>query len=286
MALSWDNALLTKSEQQVCAFIRNYPRIVTNMSLKELSKACYISQASIIRLCKKLQCKGFADFKIKLATELSTVTSNQPPVSQNVPIAPNDSTEDIMTAFFNLSQQALKEAYAGIDAKQILAAARLLSKADKIQLYGRGESLLVAEDFHYKLLRLGVNSALEPLNGFQEVINLQPNKKISTVAVLISQYCNSQQVRYIVDELANNKIPFLIVTMQENIWPYDKFAASVFKLHSSERRTKMGAFASRVAMQYLLDCIYGQLFALHYEQNMESLQNYVHRKAECKYYYK
>ena len=31
-------------------------------------------------------------------------------------------------------------------------------------------------------------------------------KKLSTVAVLISQYCNSQQVHYIVDELANSKI--------------------------------------------------------------------------------
>lgn len=251
-----------------------------------ISKECYISQASIIRLCKKLACKGFADFKIKLAAELSTVTSDQPPVSQNVPIAPNASTEDIMAAFFNLSQQALREAYAGLDAKQILAAARLLSKADKIQLYGRGESLLIAEDFHYKLFRLGFNSALESLNGFQEVINTRPNKKLSTVAVLISQYCNSQQVHYIVDELANSKIPFLIVTMQENIWPYDKFAAGVFRLSSSESRTKMGSFASRVAMQYLLDCIYRQLFALNYEQNMNSLQNYVQRKAECKYYYK
>ena len=163
----------------------------------------------------------------------------------------------------------------------------LLSRADKIHLYGRGESLLIAEDFHYKLLRLGFNSALESLNGFQEVINTRPNKKLSTVAVLISQYCNSQQVHYyIVDELANSKISFLIVTMQENIWPYDKFAAGVFRLSSSESRTKMGSFASRVAMQYLLDCIYGQLFALNYEQNMDSLQNYVQRKAECKYYYK
>lgn len=286
MILDWDNETLTKVEQQVCKFIQNYPRIVINTSLEELSKQCFVSQATIIRMCKKLKCKGFADLKIKLASELSSIVSDNQPILQDFPITKDASTEDIMKTFYNLSQQSLKSTYVSLDATKIMTAAKLLVKADKIQLYGRGTSLLIAEDFHYKLLRLGFNSSLESLNGFQEVINTRLNKKLSTIAILVSQYCNSQQVHYIIDELANSGIPFIIVTSQEDIFPYDKFATLVFKLHSDESRQKIGSFASRTSMHYLLDCIYGQLFLLDYDQNVKNLKNYVKRKAECKYYYR
>ena len=161
-----------------------------------------------------------------------------------------------------MAQQALKSTFVNLESKKILKAAKFLTKVDKIQIYGRGASLLIAEDFHYKLLRLGFNSSLESLNGFQEVVTTRLNKKISTAAIIISQYCNSQQVHYIIDELANIKIPFIIITAQEDIFPYDKFAKIVFKVPTSESREKIGSFASRISMQYLLDCIYGQIFSL------------------------
>lgn len=286
MKLNWNNPTLTPVEQQVCKFIQNYPRIVINLSLDELSQKCFVSQATVIRMCKKLKCKGFADFKIKLASELSSIASDDQPVLQDCPISKDASTEDIIKTFYNLSQQALKSAFVHLSSQKVMRAAKMLVRADKIQIYGRGSSLLIAEDFHYKLLRLGFNSSLESLNGFQEVVNTRLNKKISTVAILISQYCNSQQVHYIIDELANSRIPFIIITSADDIFPYDKFAKIVFKLQIAESRQKIGSFASRISMQYLLDCIYGQLFSLDYEQNVKNLQNYVKRKAECKYYYR
>lgn len=53
---------LTESEQQIVSFIESNPRIVVNLSLEELSENCYVSQASIIRLCKKLGTKRFCGF--------------------------------------------------------------------------------------------------------------------------------------------------------------------------------------------------------------------------------
>lgn len=46
---------LTNSEQAIVEFIQRDPRIVVNLSLEELSQHCYVSQASIIRFCKKLK---------------------------------------------------------------------------------------------------------------------------------------------------------------------------------------------------------------------------------------
>lgn len=77
---------LTESENQIVSFIEGNPRIIINLSLEELSEKCYVSQASIIRLCKKLGTRGFADFKIKLASQLSTFALDDKEIHVDVPI--------------------------------------------------------------------------------------------------------------------------------------------------------------------------------------------------------
>lgn len=276
---------LTESEQQIVSFIESNPRIVVNLSLEELSENCYVSQASIIRLCKKLGTKGFADFKIRLASELSTFALDDKEIHVDVPIPENADCRSIAETFFNLSSQTLKTTYNNLDFNAIKRAARMLAKADLVHIYGRGESLVLAEDFHYKLIRIGVNASLETLNGFQEAKCLIPNSKLSQAALVISHYCNSRQVHYIVDELMSSKIPFVLITAADNPWPYDKLAAVTLRITCLESRFKIGSFASRVAMLYLLDCLYGQIFSLDYEKNKNNLTQFSQRKVERSYFY-
>lgn len=276
---------LTDSEKQIVDFIENNPRIVVNLSLEELSEKCYVSQASIIRLCKKLGTRGFADFKIRLASELSSFVLQNQDVHVDVPIAPGSDGRAVADTFFRLSSQALQNAYQHLDYTALRRAALMLGRADLIHIYGRGESLILAEDFHYKLIRIGKQSTLEPLNGFQEAKCLHANGKLNQAALLISHYCNSRQVHYIVDELMSSKIPFVLMTAAENPWPYDNFASAVLKISCSESRYKMGSFVSRTAFLYVLDCLYGQIFSLDYEKNKNNLTLFSQRKMERSYFY-
>lgn len=274
----------THSEKQIVTFIEANPRIVVNLSLEELSEQCYVSQASIIRLCKKLGAKGFSDFKIKLASELSNVAVTQQ-IHVDVPISSEDNCKTIAEKFYNLSSQTLERTYSNLDYNAIKKAAQLLARADVVHIYGRGESLILAEDFHYKLIRIGINSSLEQLNGFQEAKCLRANNKLNQAALVISHYCNSRQVHYIIDELISAKIPFILITASENLWPFDKLAFTTLRVASSESRFKMGSFVSRTAMLYLLDCLYGQIFSLNYEENKNNLTLFSQRKVERSYYY-
>lgn len=276
---------LTESEKQIADFIENNPRIVVNLSLEELSEKCFVSQASIIRLCKKLGTKGFAEFKIKLASEMSAFALDNKEVHVDVPIGPDSDIRDISETFFKLSTQTLKTTYNNLDYNALRRASLIFSRADIIHIYGRGESLILAEDFHYKLARIGIQSSLETLNGFQEAKCLCTNSKLNQAALVISHYCNSRQVHYIVDELMSSKIPFVLLTAAEKAWPYDNFAAATLRISCPESRFKMGSFASRTAMLYVLDCLYGQIFALNYEQNKNNLTNFSQRKVERSYFY-
>lgn len=276
---------LTESEKQIVAFIDNNPRIVISLSLEDLSEKCYVSQASIIRLCKKLGAKGFAEFKIRLASEINTLLHNKQNIHVDVPIAPNLTGQEIAETFLSLTSQSLQTAFHNLDYNVLRRAALMISRADLIHIYGRGESLILAEDFHYKLTRIGKLSSLESLNGFPEAKCLLSNKKVNQVALVISHYCNSRQVHYIVDELMSSKIPFILVTATDDAWPYENFAAATLRIPCSESRFKMGSFASRTGMLYLLDCLYGQIFSLDYDKNKNNLTHFSKRKVERDYFY-
>jgi len=276
---------LTSTEKQIADFIEANPRIVINLSLDELSEQCYVSQASVIRLCKKLGVKGFAEFKIKLASELSTFIMSEQAIHVDMPISDTADGPEIAETFFNLTTQTLKTTYDNLDYQALKDAARLLAKADIVHVYGRGESQIVAEDFHYKLIRIGMHSTMEPQNGFEEAKCLQSSARISQAALVVSHYCNSRHIHYVVDELMSSKIPFVLITAADNAFPYDTFAAVTLRVTNAESRFKMGSFSSRTAMTFLLDCMYGQIFALQYERNKNNLARFSQRKVERSYFY-
>lgn len=282
------SADLTNTEEIIASFILDYPRLVVNISLEELSEQCHVSQASVIRLCKKLGVKGFSDFKIKLASELTSFALDGKQISVDLPIPEGSSTEDIANTFYSLSIQALEYEYKALNLSDIKKAAKLIDKADVTYIFGRGESLIIAEDLHYKLIRLGLTSVLESLQGFQEAqsINSVNHSNVNKAAIVISQYSNSHQVHYIIDELVTNNIPFILLTASKNAWPYDKLAHVTLRVNSSESRYKMGSFTSRNAMLYVLDCVFGELFNRNYERNRNNLFAFAKRKTERDYFYK
>lgn len=279
---------LTSTEKLIAAFILDYPRIVVNISLEELSEQCHVSQASIIRLCKKLGAKGFSDFKVKLASEATSYVMNRKEISVDLPISEGASTEEVVSTFYSLSKQSLEYEYKALNLSDIKKAAQLIHNANIVHIYGRGESLIIAEDLHYKLIRLGITSVLESMNGFQEAQSFSSDNQsnINRVAVVVSQYVNSHHVRYIIDELVTNNIPFILLTASEKAWPYDKLARVILKVHSTESRYKMGSFTSRNAMLFVLDCIFGELFSIDYEKNKNNLYSFAKRKMERDYFYK
>ena len=281
------NQRLTSTEQQVADFVLAYPQYVIDLSLEEVAQRAFVSEASVIRFAKKLGCKGFADFKIRLARELDTFTGERTAIPVDIPITAEDNPQAIGRVMYDLSLQALNEARDQLDLQMIAKAARIIRQSDFIRLYGRGESLILAEDFHYKLLRIGVRSSLSSPNGFQEASSLGTARRgVKESALVISEYCNSHHVNYIVDELRESRIPFILLTAAEKPWPYDRYAAVTLRFPSSESRYKMGSFASRTAALYVLDCLFATLFSLDYEQNVSNLQESSQRKVKREYFYR
>ena len=61
---------LSKTEKRVSDYIRFHPDRTVLYSLQTLSEKCRVSDASVLRFCRKLGFSGYQDFKAALVPEL------------------------------------------------------------------------------------------------------------------------------------------------------------------------------------------------------------------------
>lgn len=271
----------TTAERAVARFIRANPHDVLEMSLSELSRGSHASQATIVRMCKKLGCTGYPAFKLRLAAEFDTSLRDVEPIDVDVPFKSGASPAEIFNAFYSLTYQTVRDAKMGLDPQLLTRAANAIHQADIVTFYGRGESLLVAEDFRQKLVRIGVRCSAEVLNGFEGAH--APRKKVRELAFVVSQYANSNQVYNIFDELMFHHIPIIMLCGTPTA-PLAKLANIALTVNVPETRYKIGSFASRTAMMYVLDCLFGLIFAMDYGRNVQNLHALYERNATSRLY--
>ncbi len=271
--------LFTNAEQPVVDYILENPERILQLSLKQLARESFSSEATVIRTCRKLGVNGFADFKLSLAYELNSFLLRDGKITIDIPIGPEDDENRIAKIFLNLSYHSLTETFQNLDMRKLRRAANMIRRADGVSLYGRGESMIIAEDFHLKLLKIGIRSGLDP-NGMQEVRSR--GNFTNEVALVVSYYADTRQAQYIVEELARFKTKTILLTANEKSPLVGKVTLPIF-VQMNETRCKMGAFASRTAMQYVLDCIYGILFAMDYEKNRKLLEDFSSHRGTTRY---
>ncbi len=125
-----------------------HPQGVLLQSVTELSLAAHAGEASVIRLCRELGFKGFQDFKLALAADLAVT-----PQEDGDPV----SAHGILARSAQLAHGAVTDTLKVLDPQALERAAEALSGASQVLVTGQGASGVTAQDYAYKLLRLGLN---------------------------------------------------------------------------------------------------------------------------------
>lgn len=265
-------------EQRVADEILKDPKAVLNLTIEDLAKKAYTSTATIVRLCKKLGFGGYGEFKIKLATEINTFVLQTERIMQEMPISKAEQPQDILQIMVNLHYQALTDVFHSMDVEAMNKAVDLLEQADIITLYGREESLLIAEDLHLKFKRIGLPCVLEAMHGFQNPTLYRNNQR--QVALIFTRYAESMDFKQLFQLLRMHDIPVIVVTANKDS-VVAKMSDALILFDNDESIVKMGSFGSRTSMLYVSDCLYLMLFSRQFEENKERLKNYyVHMKLK------
>lgn len=125
------------------------PNSAIRSSIASLARVADVSEPTVNRFCRSLDCSGFPDFKLRVAQSLAGGT---PYVNSNV--ESSDSVRDFSVKIFDMTMSALEDAKNNLDFEGLGRAIDALAGARKIEFYGLGASSSVALDAQHKFFRL------------------------------------------------------------------------------------------------------------------------------------
>lgn len=127
------------------------PMQVTRMSMAELSEKSGASDATVMRVCKKVCDTGFYQFKIQLAMDLAENPSAAS--SSQTDEVPND-----IVSFIDLMAANVAQLSKDLSMEQISESIDLILGAGTVYAFGWGNTGAIADDLAHRLLRYGINT--------------------------------------------------------------------------------------------------------------------------------
>lgn len=236
----------SKSERKVAEAILISPETAIHSSIANLAKMAEVSEPTVNRFCRRLDTKGFPDFKLHLAQSLANGT---PYVNRNV--NEDDGPEAYTAKIFESTMACLNAAKNSIDTNLINRAVDVLTQANKISFFGLGASSSVAHDALNKFFRFNI-----PVSCFDDIVMQRMsciNSNEGHVIVLISHTGRTKPLVEIA-QLARENNAFVIALTAANS-PLAEQSNLVLSLGVPEDTDIYMPMSSRIAQLVLIDVL-------------------------------
>lgn len=237
---------------------------VLQMSVTELSEATEASEGSVINFCQRLGLSGFQQLKLSLAQEIV-----RPVHFIHEDLEPTDDADVVCRKIFHSGIQALRDTLSVIDPKALSRAVEALRAAERIEIYGIGSSAPIAEDAHYRMLRIGLNAKAVTDSHIQAI---SASRTDAAVAVLTISHSGATHETVMSTKLAKEAGAKTVVITNYARSPIQAHADVVLFTMARETRFRTEAMTSRIAQLCVLDALIAALALADYEHAAETLR--------------
>ena len=252
-------------ETKIADYVAASPFRMIRKSTEEIADASGTSQASIIRFCQKLGYTGIKELKIILAQEVG----NLPPKALVSTALPGES--DFVTEMLHQSIEGLQRSIATLDRKMLDAAIHAIAKARIVDIYGAGESYVVAKDLQLKLRRLGIIANVDPNPHLQAIS--ATSLKAGDVAVGISfSGCTKDTLDAL--EFASESRATTIAITNFAEFPLAENADIVLETNAVEVLSPYGIVPSRLSQHFVVDLVFGGLSVTDRDRSRKAYELY------------
>lgn len=252
---------LTQAEKRMAEYILAHPEEVPTCSIRQLSERGGVSEATLLRLCKTIDCDGYRQFVVGVTTELAGRSTGREP--RYVDIRPGDDIETIMQNVSYTNRRSIDDTLGVLDAAAVKQAVALLHHARKIDFFGLGASNMVCMDAEQKFARINrlCGMHIDTHSQFIAAALMTP----ADVAVIVS---NSGDTEEIV------KITRLVRETGAQIIAISRYGKSFLAEHADvallfstpEVTIRSGAMGSRIAMLTIIDILFSGVASLEYDR--------------------
>lgn len=238
---------LGPAEKKIAQYLLEHTGEVISLSISDFAKKCGCGDATVVRFSRRMELGGYQELKLRIATELNASSA----ISEE--IQPGDSCYEIFRKRMSDITNSLKNTEQVLDGADLKRAAHAIMSANRVVVFGLGNSAAIAQDAAHKFLRLGLAAQSCCDNHMQAII--ASHLKRGSVAIGISHSGSSKDI---VDALRLCKICGATTIGITNYGTSPLTEASDISLFTSSEETKHSilAMSSRIAQLTIFDSIY------------------------------
>lgn len=133
----------TRKEQLIADYILKEGSHLQNMNISVLAATVGVSDGTITRFCRRIECNSFADLKI----QLGRVTAYDE----------SEYESGAINQVYNFYKAVIERSNLLMDKAALMHLVGEIANADKLYIYGVGNSGLTATELMLRLLRMGIH---------------------------------------------------------------------------------------------------------------------------------
>lgn len=249
---------MTPLESEIASYILNNKDAITKLKIQELADILFISKSAIHRFVKKIGFNGFNDLKVSIAKENADLLENNSYINVNYPFQAKDNPRQIAFKLLELYEKAIKDTFEYVDLDQIKAVSQLIDSADVIDVYTHAHNSNIAENFQDKMLTIG-RSVNCPSSFYNQRLTVLASDQ-KHVAIILSYSGKATFILPIVKKLYEKGVKVIQIGKAGSNY-YSQYVTYHLSISESENnRDRMSQFSSHIAMQYIMDVLYGCIY--------------------------
>lgn len=248
----------TEIEDEVIHYLLDHLNELEGLSIGDLAKKTYTSNASIIRLCQKLGYKGYKSFKVDLLKDREAQKYLVGHVNYTIPFQFNETTDEIMQNMFSLYQDSIMQVYSSLDISVIKKLSEAIIHQRRFFIYCYGDTQTTALNFMNKLLKVNIFPYLA--TQYQEEMHVSRQLGKDDLAFFIS-YSGQDRMLECMKILNEKHVPIYLLTANKESG-LRAYSDETILIPDYEKENKIATFYSQLAFQYVLSNIYAIVYHL------------------------
>lgn len=255
---------LRPAEKRVAQVILSNPREAVHYSITQLAEKAEVSDATVVKFCKRLGYKGYQEFKIMLAQDVAAK-----PQLIHGEVEPGNDVQTIKEKIFQANISALQETAQVLETEALERAVQALANAGEIHFYGVGASGIVALDAEQKFSRIGLRTSafLDTHLQIARAVHLREGD----VAVCLS--FSGETVEIVEALRAAKQAGALTIAITSFSGSTLAREADVLLLTSTQQNLfRSGAIASRLTQLSTIDVLFIAVALVDHERAQEAIE--------------
>lgn len=263
-----------KAEKRLADFILDDPQNVIGMSISDMADNCSCGVSTVVRFSRRLGFNGYQELKVRLAAELGSVSS------VNHEILPEDSCLEIFNKQMEDIYLSLKNTSSILEKDKLEECAKMIMNAEKVVIFGLGNSASIALDFAHKLLRVGINAQACSDNHMQAIISSHLNR--NSLAVGISHSGSSKDIVEALELAKIGGAKTVCITNYGNSPVVEKSDIALFTSANETKRSIL-ALSSRISQLAIIDAVYSYIVVHSDKSALQAIYNTEYSLRQKKY---